>query len=347
MSTKHRYYPELDGVRAFAALLVILFHAAQDGLPIPGPVQFGQTGVDLFFVLSGFLITSILLKARQHDWSEVRTFYARRTLRIFPLYFGVILLAAVLGDVYSWPFWVYLQNFWLSFHIPIDGPAHFWSLAVEEQFYLVWPFLVLFSPRRYLLPLLWTMIAGAFVCRFFLARHGLDVFGLTFTRIDGLAAGGVLAVLHGREALARWRNPMLGGLVAATALLLSLSLRYRGLNNPWFLASKYSLLSAMYACLIGWLLCSAGSPVNRALRVAPLRFIGRISYGLYVFHPYVFALTIRHLPGRSPWLQAGTASALTLLVACLSWYGYERHFIKLKSRWAPEPRPTPRAALDV
>ena len=310
-------------------------------------MNFGQTGVDLFFVLSGFLITSILLSARQHDWDEIRTFYVRRTLRIFPLYYGFLLLCAACGAVDSWPYWVYLQNFWLSLHLPLTGPPHFWSLAVEEQFYLVWPFLVLFCPRRRLLAILWAMIVGAFCFRFFLARAHYDVFGLTFTRIDGLAAGAVLAVLHSRESLARWRNLLLALMLLSMVVLVIASVLYRRQDNPWFLASKYSLIVGIYAGLVGWLLCSPDSSASAAFSARPLRFIGRISYGLYIVHPYIFLYVFSRLHGHSAWLKGLVGCSLTLLAALLSWYGFERHFIKLKSRWAPEPRFTPQAPVDA
>ena len=162
MRSEHKYYPALDGTRAIAALLVLVFHAMQEGLPLPKLVNFGQTGVDLFFVLSGFLITSILLAARPRDWSEVRTFYARRSLRIFPLYYLALCFCALFLFPVNWPFWIYLENFWMSAGREVAGPGHLWSLAVEEQFYLVWPCLVLFVPRRFLLKILTGLIVFSF-----------------------------------------------------------------------------------------------------------------------------------------------------------------------------------------
>ncbi len=346
MSSQHRYYPALDGARAIAALLVLLFHAAQEGLPLPSVVNFGQTGVDLFFVLSGFLITSILLAARQGDWSEVRTFYARRALRIFPLYYLSLGVCALFFFPCGWPYWVYLQNFWTSTGKTVAGPVHLWSLAVEEQFYLVWPFLVLFVPRRLLLRILGAVIVISFGLRVAIASAHHDVYSLTFTRLDGLSAGSVLATLHHRGQLQRWRSLLLALVLVSGTLIMFTGWEFRGSGNPWFVAAKYSLLAALYAGVIGWLVCSPRAFVSRLLSTRPLRQIGRVSYGLYVWHPFVFSLTYRWLRGYSPLTKGFSGFVLAFATAYLSWYGFERHFLKLKGRLVPEPRFSPQAPVS-
>lgn len=347
MRTQHRYYPELDGVRAIAALLVMLFHAQQEGLPLRFSLGFGQTGVDLFFVLSGFLITSILLKANPGDWSEVRTFYTRRVLRIFPLYYATLVFYWIAIDKPSWFFWVYLQNFWISFGRFSSGPMHFWSLAVEEQFYLVWPFLVLFVPRKRLLPILTGAIVFAFACRFVLAAMHQSVFVLTFTRLDGLSAGAVLATVNARQALTRWARPLLAtaGFAVMASAILGHFFRYS--FNPTFVAVKYTLITAVYTGAVGWLLCRPESAAARFLSLRWLRYIGRISYGLYVFHPFVFAWTYRRFTAQPVLARAGLATVFTFLLATISWYAFERWFIRLKDVLSPERRPTPAEPISV
>ena len=347
MRPEHKYYPALDGIRAIAALLVLTFHAGQEGLPLPSVVSFGQSGVDLFFVLSGFLISSILLNARPRDWSEVKIFYARRSLRILPLYFLALLVTSVFFFPVSWPYWFYLQNFWASAGWPVAGPSHFWSLAVEEQFYLVWPFLVLFVPRRLLLRILGALIVLSFVVRVFLAASHHDVYSVTVTRLDGLAAGAVLAVLHSRGSLHRWRSFLLTTAIVSAILVAGTGLQFRHSGEFWFVAIKYSLLAAMYAGLIGWVICSPQHPVSRSLSIRPLRFVGRVSYGLYVWHPYVFTAVFKLLHYRRPWLEAGLCTVLVFVTACVSWYGFERPFLRLKDRLAPEALLTPQAPISV
>jgi peptidoglycan/LPS O-acetylase OafA/YrhL len=347
LRSEHKYYPALDGTRAVAALMVLLFHGAQEGLPLPSVVNFGQTGVDLFFVLSGFLITSILLAARPRDWTEVRTFYARRSLRIFPLYYAALLVCALFFYPVSWPYWIYLQNFWTSMGLTIAGPVHLWSLAVEEQFYLVWPFLVLFVPRRFLVPILWGAILFSFGLRFPLAAHHRDVYSLTLTRLDGLSAGAILAVLHSRGALQRWRT-LLGWMAMACGLVIVVAgSLYRNSGAVFFASIKYTLLAAMYAGLIGWLICSPEAWLSRTLAIRPMRFIGRISYGLYVWHPFVLSTIFARMHHRRPWVEACLGYSLVFAVAYASWYGYERQFLRLKERVAREPRLTPREPVKV
>ena len=330
------YHPALDGVRALAALLVMVFHANQQGIKMRGPISFGQTGVDLFFVLSGFLITSILYRGRQHSWTEVKVFYARRSLRIFPLYYAYLVISSLVATAPAWPFWVYLQNIWFSMHWPAEGPNHFWSLGVEEQFYLFWPFLVLFAPRRHLLPLLWIMICGAALARYLLAREHHDVFYLTLTRLDGLAAGSVLAVQYARGALFQHRR-----LITVSALLFSAScvgigLLFRTQQAAWFAAMKFTLVTGMYASLLALLLTHRQGRASRVLGSSPMRFVGRISYGLYVFHPAVFGFSFALLAGYADWLRLGAGFTAVFVVSLVSWFSYERFFIRLKDRLAGE-----------
>ena len=347
MRSEHKYYPALDGVRAIAALLVLVFHAAQEGLPLPSILSFGQTGVDLFFVLSGFLITSILLNARPRDWSEVKTFYIRRSLRIFPLYYLALLVTGLFFFKVSWPFLLYLQNFWLSAGKTIGGPMHFWSLAVEEQFYLVWPFLVLFVPRRFLLRILGTLIVFSFALRLVLAALHHDVYLLTPTRLDGLSAGAVLAVLHSTGSLSKWRSALVALAIVSACVLGLLDFHFRRSGEFIFVAAKYSFLAAMYAGVVGWIVCSPQSLLSRVLAARPLRFVGRISYGLYVWHPFLFITVFKLMHYRRPWLEACVSFPVVFAAACISWYGFERPFLRLKDRFAPEPRLSPQAPLSV
>ena len=201
------YFAELDGVRALAAMMVIAFHFTLRA--VPGTCfSAGQTGVDLFFVLSGFLITNILLDAPYRSWNEIRKFYIRRALRIFPLYYGFLLLATLFGVSLSVWYWVYLENFPIAV-TPTVGlqPGHFWSARGRRAVLPGVAIPGLFFPRRRLPWALWAMIVFALLLRIGLAHTRLDLFYLTFTRVDGLAAGGLVAVhynagrLEGRRGL--------------------------------------------------------------------------------------------------------------------------------------------------
>lgn len=205
LSGKH--VPSLDGVHGVAILLVIWFHLVQmfpEFHAMLGPLvvrtaTLGQTGVDLFFVLSGFLITGILLDTRQHP-HYFRNFFARRTLRIFPLYF--VALAILLQFDRQWVtelparleasqlwMWTYLSNIPPSYGPTSVRFVHFWSLAVEEQFYLVWPLVVWFAGHRYIRHVCLACVLLGPCCRWLFMELEFSPFYSVFCRVDALAAG--------------------------------------------------------------------------------------------------------------------------------------------------------------
>jgi peptidoglycan/LPS O-acetylase OafA/YrhL len=203
----HVWVPALDGLRGLAILIVVLYHCRTVGRPpraIASLFEIGWTGVDLFFVLSGFLITGILLDSRSAS-NYFSSFYARRVLRIFPLYYlalSLVLLGGSLrllpsGDHAGTPAWyfIYAQN-WKFVDVPFLG--HFWSLAVEEQFYFLWPLIVYLFPERRVLQI---AIAGSVIAiplRSVLLSSGINpnyIYWNTFTRMDALLMGAACACL--------------------------------------------------------------------------------------------------------------------------------------------------------
>lgn len=206
-----KYFKELDGVRGLAAIMVVLFHIKQSGVghdivarTLYKAGNFGQTGVILFFVLSGFLITRILLVSKYKE-SYFKKFYIRRSLRIFPLYYLALAIYVIIipyfttGKVVpfsqSWSFWVYLQNIGFTFKWSLTGPNHFWSLAVEEHFYLVWPFAVYFLSEKWLLRAIGLIVASSIIIRVIMLNLGYGgIFYFTFTTMDCLAIGGLVAL---------------------------------------------------------------------------------------------------------------------------------------------------------
>ncbi len=334
------YFPQLDGVRAIAAMMVMAFHFSQS-LYGSYLLILGQTGVDLFFVLSGFLISTILLQAPHGDWREIGKFYIRRVLRIFPLYYGYLLVASILGAGVSWWFWVYLQNFPMAVNHPgLHGPDHFWSLAVEEQFYLVWPFLVLFWPRCWLAQAMWGTIAASTMLRVLIAHTQVSPFYLTFTRLDGLAAGGLLALYLRRGTLARARGWLAAGVPVFLVLLAAGARLSAGHGLAWVQVTKFSAATGVYACGVGLLLTAGSSRVlgaaNGLLSSRPMRAVGRVSYGLYVFHPPILGLIVTYLGDWRLGYKLAAFCVLTYGVSLASFYGFERRFTDMKQRLAPE-----------
>ncbi len=362
----------LDGVRGAAILPVMVYHFWGLGATPLGAadravwrvVGAGWVGVDLFFVLSGFLITGILLDARGSP-RYFRDFYARRVLRIFPLYYAALVALTVVGLAVAlltrhpalvptlWC-WLYVTNVAVAFLPGAEGPyyvGHFWSLAVEEQFYLVWPLVARrLGPRRLADACLW-ILATALALRVGLALGGappMAAYVLTPTRLDALAMGGLLACWardgSGRAAAAgRLAAPAfwVAAAVFVGAMVLQRSPRAEG---PWVLTLGLTAAAAASAALIQHAVGAAPQGrVAAALRAPWLVRLGALSYGLYVVHYPVHHLLTRVLAGREfavlgsaiPFAAARTALgvAITYGLAWLSWNLLERRFLALKARY--------------
>ena len=330
---------QLDGLRGLAVLSVLVHHTWSG-------VTRGH-GVTVFFVLSGFLITGILLDLRGRP-NAMGVFYARRFLRIFPLYYAVVLGAAALGQpaVRETLVWTlsYLTNIRMAFAGPIGRPLdHFWSLAVEEQFYVIWPALVLFLPRR---ALPW-LFAAACCCgplsRSFLASatgmNPATANMVTPSCLDALAAGALLAYWPNVSAR---RTRLLGGLglagIAACGLAAWADLP--GSDFRHVLEGDFVILATIAV------VHAAAQQRARWLAFGPLVYVGVISYGVYVYHEFVQLSPLGRLPlGPARFLLV---TAGTLAVASVSWFLFEkpindlkRHVpYRLRAR-AAEPRRSP------
>jgi peptidoglycan/LPS O-acetylase OafA/YrhL len=389
------HLPALDGLRGVAILAVLVFHFAPyiaETNPVTVAINHGRRaawcGVDLFFVLSGFLITGILLDAKRSP-HYFRNFYARRTLRIFPLYFGVLLAAAALATITGGPtpvaetnladrpFWLWtygtniavaLKGTW-SLHYHGLSVSHFWSLAVEEHFYLLWPAVVLLLRPRGLALVCTLCIVGAVALRIAIIGAGgtpLTVYVLTPCRLDALALGGLLALLARSEGgLASCRRPamvvaLIGGAIALTVFALGggdvLTPDFHGTTaiaraTQLFVATVgYTVLALVFAAVLILAISNPGGWLARTCECRFLRFFGTYSYGLYVYHEALEPLFDRWLP-RQEWvaaLHSTTAAGLAIMViksllavsiAVVSWNLFEKPILRLKRYF--EYRETP------
>jgi peptidoglycan/LPS O-acetylase OafA/YrhL len=332
--------PQLDAIRGIAILLV-MFHNERDAVPslhLRGLFASGWMGVDLFFVLSGFLITGILLDAKGSD-GFFRNFYARRCLRIWPLYY--VLLAFMFVAVpllrpaeahlvfeHSSPWWaypLYLQNFLVPDSLNASGAlAVTWSLAIEEQFYLVWPLLVRVLSARRLRLICLAIVLLSPLLRLYLSAQHVALYTNLLCRLDGLMAGAFFATLvreptfePGRYLNAAW---------AALVVALPLGLATDGRGLQWIVYSLSVLASAGLVYLGLW---SPASWLQRGLANRGLVYTGTISYGLYLLHRIPFVVLKGH-DVRHPVIAFVAVLGTTYLLASGSWYLLERPFLKLK-----------------
>jgi peptidoglycan/LPS O-acetylase OafA/YrhL len=346
------FMPQLDGLRAFAVAAVMIHHL----LDIQATSQslysqsWGLLGVRLFFVLSGFLITGLLLEGR--DAVEAGTaqragvlqrFYIRRTLRIFPLYYLVLGIALVFGgdDVraqlpslatYTYNFWIAGLG-WFPAHF-----SHFWSLCVEEQFYLLWPWIILFAPRRYIAAMAIVMVLLAPLYRtvaWFLEFNIVASFVLTPSSFDALGMGALLAIAaqkNGSDLERRLRLTALPIGLAGMALLAT--------DNMGSAIFGETMVALVFTWLVAGAAHGFGGVGRSVLEAAPIRYLGRISYGLYVYHllvpgvfgPLLGTLGLRLAPKGV--VEFLLYSLITIGVASLSWAWIEHPINRLKRRFA-------------
>lgn len=385
-----RHLPGLDGLRGVAVMLVLMHHLVLVriyGLSerVDRFVHSGWMGVDLFFVLSGFLITGILLDAKGTE-RRFTNFYMRRFLRIFPLYYGMLLVVLVIlpaivtrlnihsnainnamESIYKVQgqqiyLWLYLQNMvddWYMFN-------HFWSLAVEEHFYLFWPALIfLCTPRQSFYACI-GLIVMAPLCRMAFLHYDIpfsSVHQFTLCRMDSLALGGLAALVARQRGLPSMQQ--LGKAIALVfaLVLLVLVATYGGVEHYSYFTESigYTLIAIGFT---GVVLVTAGAPVTSwwgwLMQRPILMSLGKYSYGAYVYHRFLARPLIVALPPAkmtswfgSPLLAAIVffviAVIVTYIVSFASWHLYEKHFLNLKRYfdYRKEPPVHPTAEAEI
>lgn len=351
------HYPALDGLRGLAILLVVVYH----NFGFINVFFFGWLGVDLFFVLSGFLITDILLKTVGKK-GYLKNFYIRRVLRIFPLYYLCLILFLIVlpqttiqldvqyyVDHQVW-LWTYLQNWIYTFQSPGQTNAlnHLWSLAVEEQFYLLWPLAVLIIRKPgYLLLFISLVLVAVLGLRLLVWMNqisDLAYFNLyTFTRIDGLCIGCMIALLQRVKSNFLERNKAIIVLCFAGLNFgfFFVNRRYQ-FSFPYLAFAGYTTFAMMFGLLVNEAVTRQSKLINLLFNNPLLKFFGKISYGFYVFHWPVYLLLFPYL---LPWISKLTNGTLvqflvsvvaTIAAIVISWLSYqyfEKYFLKLKDKF--------------
>jgi len=352
-----RHNRALDGLRFFAFVLVFFFHALQwspwGQLPF---IRFGYLGVPIFFVLSGFLIGGILLDLKDRTrpgfglGAKLRTFYIRRALRIFPVYYLFIAILAALmalsghtdpvaSDSFVWHL-SYLTNF-RSFAVGMDRvrEGHFWSLAVEEHFYMLAPLVVLLVSPRTLVRLLGAVVAAVALARatIYWTGSSRDFWVLSPMQFDLLGLGIATAII---ERKGQWFGIGAAGLRklgwgGALFFMLFIAQFYWPINGMGGLFATLGPLSlgVATAALVLSLWQRPASLPSHILGLRPFAYFGQISYGLYLFHPNCLGWSSKYF-GTYNLTNAWVGLAITLAVAMVSWHLFEKPINGLKSRFA-------------
>lgn len=350
------HHPALDGIRGMAILLVFLYHCSTLDHDLFFRAYPGWAGVDLFFVLSGLLITGLLLDARGRQGYYIR-FILRRGLRIFPLYYAtlaVVFIGIALGPANGLKellplqgyFWTYTANLFFAFK-GWPGSAmmldHFWSLCVEEQFYLFWPIPVALLPAR---QLAWTCVAGIALSMTLRCLDPVFPYAYVFTlaRLDGLLLGALVAIgLRCAPDLLQKARPWV--LRAGLLGLLVVVVREQNLDlaSPTMITVGYSAIGALFAWVVSGVFMKDGSGdlLRAFFSQRWLRTLGTYAYGLYVFHNVLWWSLHVVLERRFAQMPGGGLLAYVLFLAALaavvvgSYHLFEKPFLRLKDRWAP------------
>ncbi|ASY66172.1 hypothetical protein SJ05684_b51900 (plasmid) [Sinorhizobium sojae CCBAU 05684] len=337
---------QLDGLRAVAVSMVVYAHFyAEDGS------HWGHIGVRLFFILSGFLITRLLLEARDDPRYEpataLRSFYARRSLRILPPYFAVLAAVWLIGlesseKVLVWHA-LYLSNFWYALQ-DAWSPwvlCHTWSLSIEEQFYIVWPLIVLTAPRRSIGAICVGVICCSLAFRFYWPVTGTPTLArdlLPPASMDALAAGALLAVHRSSgAAMPNWAERCWKPLLIVSLFLFSIRTVPTTPLLEWFVWIGLEVFPLLpLTLLVGACSQGIGGYLGRLAQAPPVTALGRISYGVYLYHAVVLALLVQaqaFIPINVSEQGAGrlvVTGAATLLLASISWIAFERPLNALK-----------------
>jgi peptidoglycan/LPS O-acetylase OafA/YrhL len=353
-------FPQLDGLRATAALLVVFHHFVPQAMHWD-PTQ-GRIGPDLFFVLSGFLITRSLLHARSRESSlrALLNFYARRARRILPLHFLALAVVMGTGLVHfgtdAWWHWGFLSNILFVLRGEFVGAAgHLWTLAVEQHFYLMWPLAVLFLPVRWILPAAGMLIGGGLIFRLHGGLNGYSDIALailTPAAFEALGIGAVVACWRrdletsAAEAPATKRWWLRLGFLSVTGLLLvGARVGAVGTTSGWLNLLLTALSrAALLGALVGAATVGIPSPIGRLLESTIAIRVARYSFGIYLSHNFLYA-TVKTYGLWFPGIPLTYAQPLIAFVATLAVAALGYHTVEARLLQRPGARPT--AALNA
>lgn len=368
---KSVYIPQFDVIRFFAAFMIVIYHsyAAWKGwygiphiLTIDNNTEFSvigrhidqfirnmPIGVDIFFFISGYLLTYLLVAEKQKfNKVDIPKFYIRRGLRIWPLYFFLVatapLLVNWLGEKHPvyWPTIAMINNFQTIWTQSWDYPfAHFWSICIEEHFYLIWPVIIAFVPSKKLLHAIALLIGLSWGYKIytymFLPGNWYHLYLHTLSRMDVILFGGMLAVIYLRKPFTfRVSNSVIGGIIVFLVIMLAYDdvSNYENIFNGVLRKSIYMILLAIP--LMDFLFNDHRK--NRILKFKPLLYLGKISYGIYMYGNILVLVVIKQIMFRfqinNIYLYFTLIILLSLIIPIISYELLEKPFLKLKQRFS-------------
>lgn len=354
-TSQKKYIPQLDGIRGLAILLVVTFHYF-GFLKI---FSFGWTGVDLFFVLSGYLITSRLY-ASKNEKNYFSRFYINRALRILPVYYVTLIFfyagfnlllnsenvaALSFYNTNWWSFLLFFEN-WSFIYAPqyTNHLQHFWTLAVEEQFYIIWPsFFFIFSEKTSFYKIIFLILIAIITMRCIIYLHYPrfedcpHFFYNTFCRMDSFIIGGCVFLLKDKKNMKLFQYYFLIPLVLiATGIYFTNTKQ----ANQFTSTAGYTLLALLFAGLINFITLNPNSLVSKFFKISWLKFTGKISYGLYIYHWLVLIVlqpklvlwlnTFLVKEDLIYWLSLAICLIISVVISVISYFYFESYFLRLK-----------------
>ena len=342
---QEKKFEQIDALRFFAVLPVLISHWSVSGLAEETQFMLASNGVNLFFAISGFLITLGLIRTREKEQSvqtSLWKFYVRRTLRIFPIYYLMLLLLwffnhSKVADGIAW-YLTYSTNFYCIKIQDWGGLSHLWSLAIEEQFYLVWPFLILFSTNQTLPITIGFAIVTSISFKIFWLLTGASFWVYYMSPlavIDVLGLGALLSYFYyfQKEKLRLLLHNYIFIAIVILQLILMLYFRFDHRYQTIYQVFNRSSFGLFFVWIIGRSVFGFGGAIGYILTIRPILFIGKISYGIYLFHILIPGMLIglkyptSHIPRFSLYF------AVTIAICSVSWYLFESKILKIKDKF--------------
>ena len=348
---KLTYYKYLDSLRGIAALMVVIFHFF-----VSPNVQYlinldfflkitnlGHHGVSLFFVLSGFVITRILINDRSNN-NFFSNFYWKRILRIFPLYYIYLIVSYYIVPFFfnenytdlklQLPYYLYYQNLFEVINFDYAGPGHYWTLMIEEHFYMFWPLFIYFvKPNNLIKYIAFYFLIISFV-KYFMLSNAIEINHFTLTRVDQLMFGAILSILEFKGFFSKKNALNYFLLIGISLIPISLSISYLSKHFIYIQdITKNSLLGLLFFSIIGIFIIvelKYKSKINMIGKI--FQYLGKISFGVYIWHMLVLHILSKIFIVKIWYIDFIIKMVLTILVAHISYFYFEKYFLEKKDR---------------